>query len=70
MSKASPNLADPFWWTRDVQFDWLKRATPMSPPTLNWSGVSTRIERLVIGSGMSMLAWLLERAVLRSVGRQ
>jgi len=32
-------------------------------------GVIARMERLVIGLGMSAMAWLLERAVLRSTRR-
>ncbi|HEX6299712.1 MAG TPA: hypothetical protein VF148_04535 [Acidimicrobiia bacterium] len=38
-------------------------------PTVNWAILRTRIERFLIGSGMSGLAWLLERAVIRSTRR-
>jgi hypothetical protein len=34
--------------------------------TLSWPLVRIRIERLVIGSGMSALAWLLDRLIMRS----
>jgi hypothetical protein len=37
--------------------------------TVTWPVVRTRMERLLIGPGMSALAWLLEQAVFRSTRR-
>lgn len=37
---------------------------------LHRRGMWARIERLLIGLGMSAIAWLLERAVMRSARRK
>lgn len=34
--------------------------------TVNWPLVKTRSERFLLGLGMSAIAWLLERAVVRT----
>lgn len=40
-----------------------------STGTGRWPAVRTRVERLLLGPGLSALAWLLERAVIRSTRR-
>ncbi len=37
---------------------------------MSWPTVRIRMERILIGSGMSLLAWILERAILRSAGAE
>lgn len=34
-----------------------------------WLSIRTRLERLLIGPGFSALAWVLERALIRSTRR-
>lgn len=66
-----------WWWGKPHQ---QKRGRTMeSGPFSNqaghmtshsWPTTRSSLERMLIGSGMSLLAWILERAVLRSTSRE
>ena len=38
--------------------------------TRTWPSLRIRVERALIGSGLSVLAWILERAILRSARQE
>jgi hypothetical protein len=45
-----------------------KNAWDMTMQT--WQLLKLRMERVLIGSGLSLLAWILERAILRSARQE
>lgn len=51
------------WALRTMADDW---AIKLHVSTPIWPWMRVRVEGLLLGSGMSMLAWLLERMVMRS----
>jgi hypothetical protein len=38
--------------------------------TQSWPSLRIRLERMLIGSGLSLLAWILEQAILHSARRE